>query len=35
VYVFDYDPRWPVAFERIRTPIATALGALAVRIEHV
>jgi GrpB-like predicted nucleotidyltransferase (UPF0157 family) len=34
-YVADYDPRWPATFERIRTPIAAALGALAVRIEHV
>jgi GrpB-like predicted nucleotidyltransferase (UPF0157 family) len=35
VYIADYDPRWPATFEQLRGPIAAALGALALRIEHV
>ena len=35
VCIADYDPRWPATFEELRGPIAAALGALALRIEHV
>jgi len=35
ITVVDYDPAWPVIFDRLRERIATALGSLAVRIEHV
>src|SRR5215472_10924802 len=35
VHIADYDPQWPATFEQLRGPIAAALGALALRIEHV
>lgn len=35
VEVAEYDPAWPVAFERERALIADALGDLALAIEHV
>lgn len=35
VTVQDYDPAWPDLFEQVRTRVATALGDLAVGIEHV
>jgi GrpB-like predicted nucleotidyltransferase (UPF0157 family) len=31
----DYDPDWPAAFERVRARIEAALGARALRVEHV
>lgn len=31
----EYDPSWPETFQRLRDQIASALGDLAVRIEHV
>ena len=35
IIVVDYDPEWPKQFERLRAPIAAALGDLAQAIEHV
>ena len=35
IVVVDYDPGWPKLFEALRTPIAAALGDLALAIEHV
>ena len=35
ITVVDYDPAWPAIFERLRERIASALGSLAVHIEHV
>jgi len=35
VEVVDYDARWPAKFKRMRTRLANALGAAALRIEHV
>jgi GrpB-like predicted nucleotidyltransferase (UPF0157 family) len=35
VHVADYDPQWPATFEQLRGPVAAALGALALRVEHV
>jgi GrpB-like predicted nucleotidyltransferase (UPF0157 family) len=35
VTMADYDPDWPARFEKLRERIATALGSLALRIEHV
>ncbi len=31
----DYDPAWPLEFERLRERAADALGNLAVAIEHI
>ena len=33
--VVDYDPAWPQVYERWRQRVAAALGAAAMRIEHV
>jgi len=33
--VVEYDPAWRETFQRLRDQIASALGDLAVRIEHV
>lgn len=35
VVVVAYDPAWPALFERLRAPIAEALGDAATTIEHV
>jgi GrpB-like predicted nucleotidyltransferase (UPF0157 family) len=35
IEIFDYDPRWPGAFETHAEKIADALGAAALRIEHI
>ncbi len=35
VEIVDYDPDWPRRFEELRGRLAAALGAVAVRIEHV
>jgi GrpB-like predicted nucleotidyltransferase (UPF0157 family) len=35
VVMVDYDPEWPVRFERLRRQIETALGKLVIRVEHV
>ncbi len=35
VVVVPYDPAWPASFERVRAPVAEALGDLAVGIEHI
>jgi GrpB-like predicted nucleotidyltransferase (UPF0157 family) len=35
IEVVDYDPRWPLRYQRERDRIAAALGELAVAIEHV
>jgi GrpB-like predicted nucleotidyltransferase (UPF0157 family) len=35
VVIAAYAPRWPACFARLRDRLATALGPLAVRIEHV
>jgi GrpB-like predicted nucleotidyltransferase (UPF0157 family) len=32
--IVDYDPAWPVQFAAERERIASALGALAIRIDH-
>lgn len=33
--IVDYDPAWPMVFQRLRGEIAARLGALALEIEHV
>jgi GrpB-like predicted nucleotidyltransferase (UPF0157 family) len=35
VHVADYDPRWPATFEQLSGQISAALGALAMRVEHI
>ncbi|MGA7922823.1 MAG: GrpB family protein, partial [Thermoplasmata archaeon] len=35
VLLVDYDPQWPVLFGREAKRIHSALGARAIRIEHV
>ena len=35
IVVADYDPAWPVRYEAERGKIAHALGAVALRIEHI
>ena len=35
IVLVDYDPRWPVRFLDERAKITTALGAEAIRIEHI
>ena len=35
VVIVDYDPAWPERYERLRAPVAAALGELAASIEHV
>ncbi len=35
IVIHPYDSRWPEEFERIRAGIANALGALALRIDHI
>jgi GrpB-like predicted nucleotidyltransferase (UPF0157 family) len=35
VIVIDYDPEWPVRFEKLRDRIWPALNDVALRIEHV
>jgi GrpB-like predicted nucleotidyltransferase (UPF0157 family) len=35
IVLADYDPRWPQFFEELKKSVASALGGLAVTIEHV
>lgn len=35
IKLHDYDPQWPVVFDRHRQIIAAALGDLALSIEHI
>lgn len=35
IVIADYDPDWPVQFEKIRSQVAEQLGPVAVTIEHV
>jgi GrpB-like predicted nucleotidyltransferase (UPF0157 family) len=35
IEVVDYDPRWPRTFELLRSRILTALGDIALSVEHV
>jgi GrpB-like predicted nucleotidyltransferase (UPF0157 family) len=35
IVIVEYDPAWPVEFERLRTHVAAAVGDVAVAIEHV
>jgi GrpB-like predicted nucleotidyltransferase (UPF0157 family) len=35
VEIVAYDPEWPARFEAMRARLASALGATAVRIDHV
>jgi GrpB-like predicted nucleotidyltransferase (UPF0157 family) len=35
VVVVEYDPAWPLAFERLRARVAAALGELCLAVEHV
>ncbi|MGI8479986.1 MAG: GrpB family protein [Gaiellaceae bacterium] len=35
IVIVDYDPAWPLQFERVRERAAAAVGDLAVAIEHV
>ena len=35
VFVAPYDPQWQTNFEAIRRELASTLGDLALRIEHV
>jgi len=35
IAIVDYDPSWPERFEAERERISAALGAVALRIEHI
>ena len=35
IEIVDYDPAWPARYESMRARLADALGATAVRIDHV
>ncbi len=35
IEIVDYDPRWPQRFDAHRDTIANALGAVALRVEHI
>ena len=35
IVVADYDPNWPALFEQERASIESALGSLALVIEHI
>jgi GrpB-like predicted nucleotidyltransferase (UPF0157 family) len=35
VEIVDYDPEWPILFEKEKTKILKAIGAKVVAIEHV
>jgi GrpB-like predicted nucleotidyltransferase (UPF0157 family) len=35
IVIVDYDPTWPVVFERLKARAQSVLGDLAVEIEHV
>jgi len=35
IEIVDYDPVWPERFQQMRARLATALGATALRIDHV
>ena len=35
IVICDYKPSWPREFERLRDALATALGPLALRIDHI
>ena len=35
IIIEDYDPRWPLLFEMLRSRIAAVLNGLAVSIEHI
>lgn len=35
IIIVDYNPAWPVEFERLRDRAAAAIGGLAVAIEHI
>jgi GrpB-like predicted nucleotidyltransferase (UPF0157 family) len=35
IEIVPYDNRWPEEFRRIGTPLRAALGALALRIDHI
>lgn len=35
IRIVDYDPRWPVVFQREAVEIRATLGEIAVRIDHV
>src|SRR5262245_7568219 len=35
IVIRDYDPAWPAEFEATRAQLATALGPLALRIDHI
>ena len=35
VFIAEYNPRWPARFDRERSQVRDALGAAALRIEHI
>ena len=35
IVLVDYDPSWPMRFQDERAKITTALGAEAIRVEHI
>jgi len=35
VEIFEYDPDWSVQFERVRRAVSSALGNVALAVEHV
>lgn len=35
IVIADYDPRWPAQFDRERRRVRAALGAAALRIDHI
>jgi GrpB-like predicted nucleotidyltransferase (UPF0157 family) len=35
IVIAPYDPQWPLAFQRLGTPLHAALGDLALRIDHI
>jgi GrpB-like predicted nucleotidyltransferase (UPF0157 family) len=35
IVLVPYDPRWPVRFRELASPIRGAMGSVAVRIDHI
>jgi len=35
IVIAPYDPQWPLEFQRLGDPLRTALGDLALRIDHI
>ena len=35
IVISPYDPQWPLEFRQLGTPLRAALGALALRVDHI